>query len=68
MTTDAPPGRRCVRLALANPRVGQVWGEAISIRNRARKGSSGMGRLAGPNIPRLVCRQGPPDFESGLAT
>jgi hypothetical protein len=37
MTTDAPPGRRCVRLALANPRVGQVWGKAISIRNRARK-------------------------------
>ena len=24
--------------------------------------------LAGPHIPRLVCRQGPPDFESGLAT
>jgi hypothetical protein len=27
-----------------------------------------MGRLAGPHIPRLVCRQGPPDFESGIAT
>ena len=27
-----------------------------------------VGRLAGPHIPRLVCRQGPPDFESGLAT
>jgi hypothetical protein len=27
-----------------------------------------MGGLTGPHIPRLVCRQGPPDFESGLAT
>jgi hypothetical protein len=29
---------------------------------------SGYEDLAGPYIPRLVCRQGPPDFESGLAT
>ena len=26
------------------------------------------GRIGRAHIPRLVCRQGPPDFESGLAT
>src|SRR5512133_1145285 len=64
------PGRspmmRCVRLALADRRVGQLWSKAIRSRRPAKE--LRMRGLAGPHIPRLVCRQGPPDFESGLAT
>jgi hypothetical protein len=58
----------CVRLALADLSIGRLWGEAISIRSRQPVGRHRMRGLAGPHIPRLVCRQGPPDFESGLAT
>jgi hypothetical protein len=69
--------RRCVRLALSNPRganpTGPIQGlvrcgvKLISIRNRARKKALD-GKIGRAHIPRLVCRQGPPDFESGLAT
>jgi hypothetical protein len=45
------PTRRCVRLALANPWVGQVWGEAIWIRNRGPQGSSGWEDWPGPTVP-----------------
>jgi hypothetical protein len=68
VSRDAALTWRCVRLALADLRVGQVWGEVTSIRSGQPASALRMRGLAGPYIPRLVCRQGPPDFESGLAT
>ena len=43
------PFLRCVRLALADLRVGQ-WGEAISIPSRQPAGALRMRGLAGPQI------------------
>jgi hypothetical protein len=57
---------RCVRLALADRRVGHVGRSNLYSKPAARKRAHG--RIGRAHIPRLVCRQGPPDFESGLAT
>jgi hypothetical protein len=51
VSRDAALTRRCVRLALADLRVGQVWGEAISIRSGSPQARSGWEDWPGPAFP-----------------
>ena len=44
-----------------------TWDEAIFYSKPAAR-KRAHGRIGRAHIPRLVCRQGPPDFESGIAT